>query len=69
MVQPMQINPATGTLEKTLYTKVEGGYVGTEWDNEMTLALSKNMFIKAQAAFFFPGDTVKEVTKVLARKR
>ncbi len=65
MVQPMQINPATKSLEKTPYTKVEGGYVGTEWDNEITLALSKNMFIKAQAAFFFPGDTVKEVTKAL----
>lgn len=65
MVQPMQINPSTGTLEKTPYTKVEGGYVGTEWDNEITLALSKNMFIKAQAAMFFPGDAAKEVTKAL----
>lgn len=65
MVQPMQINPATRSLEKTPYTKVEGGYVGTEWDNEFTLALSKNMFIKAQAAMFFPGDTVKEVTKAM----
>jgi hypothetical protein len=65
MVQPMQMNPSTGTLEKTPYTKVEGGYVGTEWDNEITLALSKNMFIKAQAAMFFPGDAAKEVTKAL----
>lgn len=65
MVQPMQINPATKSLEKTPYTKVDGGYAGTEWDNEITLALSKNMFIKAQAAFFFPGDAVKEVTKAL----
>ncbi|OQX21394.1 MAG: hypothetical protein BWK80_33600 [Desulfobacteraceae bacterium IS3] len=65
MVQPMQINPATKSLDKTPYTKVEGGYAGTEWDNEITLALSKNMFVKAQASFFFPGDTVKEVTKAL----
>jgi len=45
---------------------VESGYVGTEWDNEITLALSRNMFIKTQAAFFFPGDAVKNVTSALS---
>ncbi len=65
MVQPMQINATTRSLEKTPYTKVEGGYAGTEWDNEITLALSKNMFIKGQASFFFPGDAVTDVTKAL----
>ncbi len=46
-------------------TKVESDYAGTEWDNELTLALSKHTFIKGQAAFFFPGDTIKDVTSAL----
>lgn len=47
-------------------TRIESGYAGTEWDNEVTLALSKNMFIKAQAAFFFPGEAVRDVTTALS---
>jgi len=64
------VNPAaeteSGSLVKTRYTKVESGYVGTEWDNEITLALNKNMFVKGQASLFFPGDTVKDVTSALS---
>jgi len=45
--------------------KVDAGYVGTEWDNELTLATSKNSFIKAQAAFFFPGEVIEDLTEAL----
>ncbi len=44
---------------------VESGYVGTEWDNELTLALSKNTFIKWQASAFFPGEVLKKTTAAL----
>ncbi|MBA2881050.1 hypothetical protein HNR65_001376 [Desulfosalsimonas propionicica] len=43
-------------------TKVDSGYVGTEWDNELLLALSKNTFIKGQAALLFPGEVMDDVT-------
>ncbi len=39
--------------------------MGTEWDNELSLALGKHMFIKAHATFFFPGDAVKDVAPAL----
>lgn len=47
-------------------TKVDSGYVGVEWDNELTLALSKHTFIKGQASFFFAGDRVADVTEALS---
>lgn len=47
-------------------TEVESGYVGTEWDNEITLALSKNTFIKGQFSFFFPGQGVEDATEGLS---
>jgi len=56
------VNPLLGT------TKVNSGYAATEWDNEITLALSKNTFIKGQAAFLFPGKRVKDVTEALGAK-
>lgn len=65
MVDPITITPE-GALAKSRYSRVEGGYVGTEWDNEITLALSKHMFVKGQASFFFPGDAVEDVTEVLS---
>ena len=43
-------------------TKVKAGYTGTEWDNEITLATSKNSFIKTHFSFFFPGETIEDVT-------
>ncbi len=68
MVEPLTaLTLATGTKKPA--TKVESGFVGTEWDNELTLALSKNMFIKAQAALFFPGEAVKDVTAALSGGR
>ncbi len=47
---------------------VDSGTVGTEWDNELTLALSKNSFIKGQFSFFFPGDGVKDVTAAYGKE-
>ncbi len=71
MVSPFQDLNGDGVGDlvsgmKKAPTLVESGFVGTEWDNEITLALSKNMFIKAQAAFFFPGEAVKSVTAALS---
>ena len=43
--------------------EIDSGYAGTEWDNEVTLALSKNMFIKGQFSFLFPGDVIEDVTE------
>ena len=54
------VNPMLG------YSVVEAGYAGTEWDNELTLALSKNTFIRGQASVFFPGDGVKDVTQAIS---
>jgi hypothetical protein len=65
MVNPITIT-ADGALAKSRYTTVESGYVGTEWDNEITLALSKHMFIKGQASFFFPGEAIEDVTRALS---
>ena len=45
--------------------KVEAGFVGTEWDNEMTFATSKHSFIKGQCSLFFPGEVIKDVTEAL----
>lgn len=50
------------------YVPVKGEYAGTEWDNELTLALSPNTFIKGQFACLFPGKGVKQVTEALSGK-
>ncbi|MFP4030185.1 MAG: autotransporter outer membrane beta-barrel domain-containing protein [Desulfococcaceae bacterium] len=65
MVDPITITPE-GALAKSRYTAVESGYVGTEWDNEITLALSKHMFVKGQFSFFFPGEAIEDVTRALS---
>jgi hypothetical protein len=46
-------------------TKVKSGYVGTEWDNELTVALSKHTYIKGHVSYFFPGDVIGNVTTAL----
>lgn len=51
------VNPVLGT------TTVGSGYAGTEWDNEVTLALNKNTFIKGQASFFFPGEVIEDLNR------
>lgn len=57
------VNPQTG---QKVTTKVDSGYVGTEWDNELTFAMSKNTFIKGQCSFFFPGTGIEDVTSALS---
>lgn len=37
--------------------------IGVEWDNEIMLWLDKNMVVKGQFSFLFPGDAVREVTQ------
>ncbi|SFM63056.1 hypothetical protein [Thermodesulforhabdus norvegica] len=56
----------TNWVNPTISTPVESGYAGFEWDNELTLALNKNTFIKGQMAFFFPGDVIKDVTRAIS---
>lgn len=63
LVTPLGVDH-TG-LTQTSYTLVKGGYVGCEWDNELTLALAANMFIKGQASFFFPGGVIKDLTSAV----
>ncbi|MCM2357458.1 MAG: hypothetical protein NDI77_04865 [Geobacteraceae bacterium] len=46
-------------------TTVKSGYVGSEWDNELTIALSKNTFIKGQVSLFFPGEVIANTTTAL----
>lgn len=59
----------TSFVDPGAATIVESGYTGTEWDNEITLATSKHSFIKGQCSFFFPGDTVEDVTSALTAFR
>jgi hypothetical protein len=39
---------------------------GIEWDNEVLWWLDKNMVVKGQFSFLFPGEGIKAITKVLA---
>lgn len=57
--------PTSATTFVPTTTRVKSGYMGTEWDNELTLALSKHSFIKGHASFFFPGDAIKDVTEAM----
>ncbi|MBN2706966.1 MAG: hypothetical protein JXR89_11060 [Deltaproteobacteria bacterium] len=49
--------------------QIDSGYLGTEWDNEIILALSKNMFIKGQFSFFFPGEVVEDITEAYSGEK
>lgn len=57
------------TAANTINTRVDSGYVGTEWNNELTYAFNKNVFLKGQLAFFFPGDRVKDMSSALTANR
>jgi len=37
--------------------------IGVEWDNEVMVFLDKNMVVKGQFSFLFPGDAIKDVTR------
>jgi hypothetical protein len=56
----------TSFVDGQTHIKVDSGYVGTEWDNEITFALSKSTFIKGQFSFFFPGEALEDVTTALS---
>ncbi|MBN2333453.1 MAG: hypothetical protein JXO49_10905 [Deltaproteobacteria bacterium] len=49
--------------------EIDSGYAGTEWDNEITLALSKNMFIKGQFSFLFPGEVIEDITEAYSGEK
>ena len=55
----------TSFSNPAITTPIDSGYVGTEWDNEITLALSRHHFVKAQFSFFFPGEGIEDVTRAL----
>jgi hypothetical protein len=37
--------------------------IGVGWDNELMVFLDKNMVVKGQFSFLFPGDAVRDVTQ------
>ena len=39
--------------------------IGVGWDNEIMVWLDKNMVVKGQFSFLFPGDAVKDLTRNL----
>jgi len=49
--------------------EIDSGYAGTEWDNVVTLALSRNMFIKGQFSFLFPGEVIEDVTEAYSGEK
>jgi hypothetical protein len=40
--------------------------IGVAWDNEVSWWLDKNMVVKGQFSFIFPGDGLRQVTRALA---
>jgi hypothetical protein len=40
--------------------------IGLAWDNEVSWWLDKNMVVKGQFSFIFPGDGLKQATRALA---
>ena len=40
-------------------------FMGVEWNNELSYKLYKNVTIKGGAAFLFPGDGAKDITRAL----
>jgi len=46
--------------------KITSDEIGLAWDNEVSWWLDKNMVVKGQFSFIFPGDGLKQVTRALA---
>jgi hypothetical protein len=40
--------------------------IGLAWDNEVSWWLDKNMVVKGQVSFLFPGDGTRQITRALA---
>jgi hypothetical protein len=62
MVHPVN---ESGQLNRT---EIASGYVGTEWGNEVTIAMSQYTFVKGQVSFFYPGEKINDVTEALSGK-
>jgi len=45
--------------------KITSHEIGVAWDNEVSWWLDKNMVVKGQFSFIFPGDGLKQVTRAL----
>jgi hypothetical protein len=41
--------------------------IGVGWDNEVMVWLDKNMVVKGQFSFLFPGDAVRDITRITTR--
>jgi len=41
--------------------------VGVGWDNEVMVWLDKNFVVKGQFSFLFPGDAVRDITRITTR--
>jgi len=48
-------NPNSGVIAKR--------EIGVEWDNEVMLWLDKNMVVKGQVSFLFPGGAIRDITR------
>jgi hypothetical protein len=62
---PLLTPPAACDASKNTISHKE---IGVEWDNEVMLWLDKNMVVKGQFSFLFPGDAVKDITQKLVGK-
>ena len=40
--------------------------IGVEWDTEIMIWLDKNMVVKGQFSFLFPGGAVRDITEKTA---
>ena len=54
------------TTNSATYTKVDSDYVGTEWDNELTYAMTRYTFVKFHASALFPGAMMEDITEARA---
>ena len=59
---PLLTPPAACDASKNTISHKE---IGVEWDNEVMLWLDKNMVVKGQFSFLFPGDAIRDITKNL----
>ncbi len=62
---PLLTPPAACDASKNTIAHKE---IGVEWDNEVMVWLDKNMVVKGQFSFLFPGDAVRDITQKLVGK-
>ena len=61
-VQPV----AAGLCGAGDVNKITEREIGVEWDNEISWWLDKNMVVKGQFSFLFPGESIKQITRQLS---